>query len=88
VSRVGAIPISLAPHDGTLLRLLVSFTSGQLEDTDEPHWTIGSHNGDHDEDAEGWVFAGWNWTQDCYITGEGEVLGWLPMLSDGEVSRG
>ena len=75
-------PLSEAPHDGTLLSLLVIFTTGHLEDTDQPHWTIGSHNGDNDMNDTDWTFAGWDWTQDCYITGQGEVIGWLPFHGD------
>jgi hypothetical protein len=40
-----------------------------------PYETIGFNNlADTTEDR--WEFAGWDWSQDCFITGRGEVIGW------------
>jgi hypothetical protein len=70
--------IARAPKDGTLLRLLVvpdptEFTP--FDDSLNPYETIGFNNlTDTDEDC--WEFAGWSWSQDCFITGRGEVIGW------------
>jgi hypothetical protein len=70
----------LAPKDGTMLRLLVvpdqeEFTA--FDDSLTPYETIGSNNlSDTHEDR--WEFAGWDWQQDSFITGRGEVIGWMP----------
>ncbi len=68
-----------APIDGTMVRLLVEFESGALEDTDQPVWTVGAC---HAADSTGyvWQFAGWNWTHDCFTEGSGTPIGWLPMI--------
>ncbi len=71
-----------APKDGTMLRLLVNpdkeaFTA--FDDSLTPFETIGFNNlGNTEEDR--WEFAGWDWSQDCFITGRGEVIGWAQML--------
>jgi hypothetical protein len=73
-----AVPVDLAPRDGTMLRLLVQFEGTSFEDSLEPCWTIGFNNfGNTEEDR--WQFAGWNWCHDCITEGVGKVLGWLPM---------
>lgn len=81
-----------APRDGTLVRLLVEFTEHATEDSDAmPCPTIGANSFDHTgEDV--WQFAGWSWEQDCFTQGEGEPVGWLPLLDTphadpGEVER-
>lgn len=77
---VGWQDMALAPKDGTMLRLLVvpdqgAFTS--FEDNLNPYVTIGFNNlADTGEDQ--WEFAGWDWSQDYFITGRGQVIGWLP----------
>lgn len=75
-----ALPMKLAPKNGTLLRLLVMFEEGPLEDDNtKPIWTIG-FNSLNDSGHDLWQFAGWNWTHDCFCEGTGTPVGWLPML--------
>jgi hypothetical protein len=65
-----------APKDSEqMLRLLVRFTENPTEDAEEA-WTVGAWSG------EKWQFAGWNWCQDRFTEGAGEVLGWLPMHTE------
>lgn len=69
-----------APKDGTMLRLLVNpdqdeFTA--FDDSLTPYETIGSNNF-ADTQENRWEFVGWDWSQDCFITGRGEVIGWMP----------
>ena len=75
-------PMSTAPRDGTMVRLLVQFTNHGVNDGFDsgPAWTIGANTYDDSGDDE-WFIAGWDWQQDCFTAGEGEPLGWLPMLS-------
>lgn len=75
-------PMSTAPRDGSMIRLLVQFTEHGTSDGfgSGPAWTIGANTYDDSGDDE-WFIAGWNWQQDCFTAGEGEPLGWLPMLS-------
>lgn len=79
-------PAEWAPKDGELLILLVDY-SADREDPAGP-WspledalvarTIGSNNEDMVGAGEGgWSFAGWSWTQDCWIDGHGVVIGWV-----------
>jgi hypothetical protein len=68
-----------APTDGTLVRVFVQFTENSLEDASIPVWTIGCNFSDHQDDKE-WLFAGWDWTHDCFTSGSGKPIGWLPML--------
>lgn len=74
------MPMETAPRDGRQLRLLVAFTEHSTDD-DERGVTIGA-NYLEQNDLDEWLFAGWSWTQDCYTSGEGEVIGWMPLLSD------
>ncbi len=81
-------PMDTAPKDGTIVRLLVKFTDGAFDDV-EPGtatWTIGQ-NGDHHPEEDEWLFAGWNWEQDCFTQGEGEPIGWLPLHGELEPAR-
>lgn len=71
--------IETAPRDGTMVRLLVSFTEHATEDSPDPSWTIGANNFDHDGEDR-WLFAGWCWTHDHFTQGQGTPVGWLPML--------
>jgi hypothetical protein len=73
-------PTNTAPKDGTFLRLLVApqreaFTA--FEDSLEPYETIGFNNL-RNTGEDRWEFAGWDWSQDCFISGHGDVVGWLP----------
>ncbi|WP_122975155.1 Lar family restriction alleviation protein [Pseudomonas fulva] len=72
--------MATAPRDGTLVRLLVEFTEHATEDRESmPSPTIGANSYDHTgEDV--WQFAGWSWEQDCFTQGQGEPVGWLPLL--------
>ena len=73
------LPMGAAPRDGTTVRLLVSFTNHALHDTPSGEaWTIGHNSHDNTGDDE-WQFAGWSWEQDCYTSGEGTPIGWLPL---------
>ncbi len=69
-----------APKDGTIVRLLVvpdpeAWTP--FDDSHNPYETIGFNNlADTDEDR--WEFVGWDWNHDCFVSGLGEVIGWLP----------
>lgn len=73
-------PLSYAPRNGTILRLLVDYSDDgehALHDTADTAWTIGHNNFDNDgEDV--WLFAGWCWSHDHYTQGAGKVVGWLP----------
>lgn len=75
--------VAEAPKDGTMLRLLINpdqeeFTA--FDDSLTPFETIGFNNlGSTQEDR--WEFAGWDWQQDCFITGRGEVIGWSPFVA-------
>lgn len=78
-------PIETAPKDGTMLRLLVDYTSdgaNPLEDARQA-WTIG-FNQLEDTEEDLWEFAGWNWEQDCFETGAGAVVGWLPFHANAQ----
>lgn len=71
-------PMSTAPRDGTMLRLLVEFTEHATEDEGTAP-TIGANNFDHDDQDE-WKFAGWCWEHDHFTEGKGKPVGWLPMF--------
>lgn len=77
---VPARPMDSAPRDGRILRLLVYYaeegSENPLEDAHQA-WTIGSNGFDNDGVDE-WALAGWSWTHDCFTSGRGKVLGWLP----------
>lgn len=75
------LPMTSAPRDGTMLRLLVVFTDNATEDTAGACATIGANSFDASGDDE-WKLAGWNWQQDCFTQGEGRPVGWLPMIED------
>lgn len=75
-------PMDTAPTDGTLVRLLVNFTSNPTEDSHGPAWTIGSNNDSNvmADERVGWQFAGWCWDHDHFTEGEGTPVGWLPLV--------
>ena len=63
-----------------LVLLLVEFEENATED-ETIALTIGS-NTDHNvgpEEAEGWKMAGWNWCHDCFTSGQGKPIGWMPL---------
>ena len=71
-------PIESAPKDGSAVRLLINGGDFPLIDADT--WeTIGNFGVGEDQSA--WTFAGWCWTHDEYRTGNGEVIGWLPLTT-------
>lgn len=78
-----ALPMETAPHDGTMVRLLVEFSDHATEDCVGPAWTIGACSDDEvmADERMGWQFAGWCWTHDHFTEGRGTPVGWLPMLS-------
>ncbi len=70
------LPISEAPRDGTLVRLLVDYDDGgdhPLEDSPEPQWTVGFNNLT-DTGFDEWQFVGWSWQQDIFCTGRGTPI--------------
>lgn len=77
----GWLTMESAPKNGTMIRLLVDYTSGDhpLEDAIQA-WTIG-FNGFEDTGDDEWKFAGWSWQQDCFTEGAGQPIGWLPFLN-------
>jgi hypothetical protein len=79
--------MDLAPKDGSMLRLLVDYSSDDadhpLEDTAGQAWTIGFNNL-KDTGVDEWQFAGWSWSQDCFCDGHGKPVGWLPFLPGDE----
>ncbi|MFI8981446.1 hypothetical protein [Ectopseudomonas khazarica] len=72
--------MATAPRDGTMVRLLVEFTEHATEDADQAP-TIGANNFENDGEDR-WLFAGWCWSHDHFTQGQGEPVGWLPMLDD------
>lgn len=72
--------MSIAPRDGTMLRLLVEFEEHSTEDADQAP-TIGANNFDNSEVDE-WKFSGWCWEHDHFVEGRGAPVGWLPMLDE------
>ncbi|HEY1028383.1 MAG TPA: hypothetical protein VGE28_12260 [Pseudomonas sp.] len=72
--------MATAPRDGTMVRLLVDFTEHATEDADQAP-TIGANNFDNDGEDR-WQFAGWCWSHDHFTQGQGEPIGWLPMLDE------
>lgn len=81
------LPMSTAPRDGTLIRLLVDFTGNATSDSGRPSWTIGSNGFDANEE-DVWDFAGWCWSHDHFTQGHGTPIGWLPMLGAKAVDLG
>jgi len=81
-TAITPLPMSTAPRDGTVVRLLVQFEEHLIEDTDEPAWTIGVCNDDltPEDERTGWQVAGWCWEHDHFTDGKGTPVGWLPML--------
>lgn len=71
-------PADSAPKDGSMLRLLVDYSTGHgsLDDA-MISWTIGFNSLLHTGE-DWWEIAGWNWEQDCFCNAQGEILGWLP----------
>ena len=66
-------------RDETVL-LLVDYRDGDhpLDDA-EFAITIG-HNNDHNTgEVDGWKFAGWCWSHDHYVEGNGTPIGWMPL---------
>ena len=72
--------MATAPRDGTMVRLLVEFTEHATEDADHAP-TIGANNFENDGEDR-WQFAGWCWSHDRFTQGQGEPIGWLPMLDE------
>lgn len=76
------LPIETYKKDGIIVRLLVDYTEGDnpLDDSAEPCWTIGFNQFEHSENDE-WFLVGWDWSHDCFTSGSGKVIGWLPFHS-------
>lgn len=66
----------VAPKDGRLLWLFVDYSIGSnpLEDQIKS-WTLGFNNLEN-TGIDQWQFVGWDWEQDCFTEGHGEVIGW------------
>jgi len=88
-TAITPLPMSTAPRDGTVVRLLVQFEEHLIEDTDEPAWTIGVCNDDltPEDERTGWQVAGWCWEHDHFTDGKGTPVGWLPMLDSPKGAR-
>ncbi|QOC57947.1 hypothetical protein phiK7B1_092 [Pseudomonas phage phiK7B1] len=69
---------AIAPKDATMLLLLVEFYENSTDDNTRAV-TMGFNNFDHNGIDE-WLFAGWNWDQDCFTEGRGKVIGWWPLM--------
>jgi hypothetical protein len=68
--------MAAAPKDGTMLFLLVDYSTGGAPLEDEMiAWTIGFNNKD-DTGADEWQFAGWCWVHDHFTEGRGEPVAW------------
>ena len=78
VSSEQALSLETAPKNGKMLLLLVDYSAEDahhpLEDK-QRCWTIG-FNSLEDTGIDEWQFAGWDWSQDCFCQGTGEVVGW------------
>lgn len=78
-------PMDLAPRDGTPLILLVQ--DGDFPTEDALDWrTIGFNNFDNDGEDK-WLMAGWCWSHDHFVEGDGKPIGWQPMPDKPEASR-
>lgn len=68
-----------APKDGTMVCLLVDYSGDGAAPLDDAKtgWTIG-YNTLVDTGDDEWIMVGWDWCQDCYCQGRGEVIGWAP----------
>ena len=73
------LPMTSAPKDGSLIRMLVKFEDHPLDDDDQPQWTVGFNNLSNTQVDE-WQFVGWSWQSDLFCDGTGTPIGWLPML--------
>ncbi|WP_127523637.1 hypothetical protein [Mesorhizobium sp. Z1-4] len=71
-----------APKDNTMVLLLVQPIEGEgwtpFADSMDPYVTIG-FNGRDDTGTDCWQFAGWDWSHDCFVDGQGKVLAWMPL---------
>lgn len=70
-----------APHNGTLLLLLIQQDEDHNCGFDDAEITrtMGFNNKDNDEIDE-WKFPGWSWTHDCIIEqGHGVPVAWALM---------
>lgn len=73
-------PMSTAPKDGSIIRLLVNFEDMSIDDGDGPFATIGQNNFANDGEDR-WQVVGWCWEHDHFTDGKGVPIGWLPMLA-------
>lgn len=86
LERFGAQPITNAPRDGTVLRLLVDYKpkgTHPIDDARRYAWTIGFNNAEIDYDDDEWHIAGWDWDNEHFTNGSGKPVGWLPLISEG-----
>lgn len=69
--------MSSAPHDHTIVELLISPDGVEhpLDDSSSATWTIG-HNGLDHTTEDRWRFAGWDWSNGCYTEGVGTPIAW------------
>lgn len=62
--------------------LMVDYTDGDHPIEDATIAITIGHNNDHnvgDDEAQGWLFAGWCWSHDHYVQGKGTPIGWMPI---------
>lgn len=83
-------PMTTAPKDGTMLRLLVDYGENggpSFEDTSDLCWTIGVNYLQYTGIDE-WQMAGWSWCQDVFCNTTNNhgytPIGWLPFEPEPE----
>lgn len=78
--ETAARPLETLPRDGTLCRMLVRFTRNEMDTTSgrTAAWTIGSF----DPEEEEFHLAGWDSDFQHFTDGDGDVLGWLPLVDE------
>lgn len=78
--ETAARPLETLPKDGTLCRMLVRFTRNEMDTTSgrTAAWTIGSF----DPEEEEFHLAGWDSDFQHFTDGDGDVLGWLPLVDE------
>jgi len=71
-------PIDTAPKDDTLVELVVDYLHGDHPLSDARLACTIGFNGFDNHGVDEWKFAGWCWTQDEFVQGQGVVRAWRP----------